>query len=154
MFKCWICSFLATCYLNSNESLLYRVYNITNRVPCVEIQLETWLKLLSVGGGWTWMCPMVADAWDQHTLQYTWPLVTMQACFHDRIKKLKPYLWPFISQFGLCETKKQTNIKICTVQHTFSLTSYNNFSSFSLIMWSSASTKPIKRCIFNSMVLM
>ncbi len=28
-----------------------------------------------------------ADASDQQTSQHTWPLVTMQACFHDRIQK-------------------------------------------------------------------
>ncbi len=38
---------------------------------------------------------MVSDASDQQQIQHTWPLVTMQACLHDRIKKLTPYLWPF-----------------------------------------------------------
>ncbi len=31
--------------------------------------------------------PMVAGARDQQKTQHTWPLVTIQACFHDRIKK-------------------------------------------------------------------
>ncbi len=33
--------------------------------------------------------PMVADASDQQKFQHTWPLITMQACFRHRKKKVK-----------------------------------------------------------------
>ncbi len=46
-----------------------------------------------VGCGW---CPHIADASDQHKLQHTWILVTMQACFHHR-KKVKIIFVTFLS---------------------------------------------------------
>ncbi len=44
-----------------------------------------------------WTVPMVADARDQQKIQHSWPLVTMQACFHDRIKKIKTIFVIFLS---------------------------------------------------------
>ncbi len=38
---------------------------------------------------------MVADARDQQKLQHTWPLVTMQACFHQN-KKVKTVTVTFL----------------------------------------------------------
>ncbi len=56
--------------------------------PCrnsIGTLIEIAFQWVSVGCGW---CPHIADASDQQKLQHTWPLVTMQACFHDR-KKVK-----------------------------------------------------------------
>ncbi len=41
--------------------------------------------------------PMVADASDQQKFQHTWPLVTMQACFCHRIKKVNTVIVTFLS---------------------------------------------------------
>ncbi len=91
LFKCWICSFLPTYYLKLIESLLYRVYNRKNRVPMQKFNWNLDWNCFCVGCGW---CPHIADASDQNKLQPSWHLVTMQACFHDRKKSKKTYLWP------------------------------------------------------------
>ncbi len=154
MFRCWICSFLATCYLNSNESLLYRVYNITNRVPLCRNSIGPWLKLIQWGRG----CGCAHGSWcHQHTLQYTWPLVTMQACFHDRIKNKNIVCDLYLTNSGFyieipdfirfwdTVNSQLQEKKIChTILTLFSYLFLKIIFSFlSLIMCCSASTKPI-----------
>ncbi len=69
--------------------------------PCrnsIGTLIEIAFQWVSVGCGW---CPHIADASDQQKLQHTWPLVTMQACFHDRKKVKNIFVTFFISQFLL-----------------------------------------------------
>ncbi len=67
-----------------------------NRVPYAEIQLEPWtFQWVSVGV--LWWCPHGSWCSDQQTFQHTWPLVTMQACFCHRIKKVKTVIVTFLS---------------------------------------------------------
>ncbi len=66
-----------------------------NRVPYAGIQWEPWtFQCVSVGCGW---CSRGSWCSDQQTLQHTWPLVTMQACFCHRIKKVKTVIVTFLS---------------------------------------------------------
>ncbi len=56
--------------------------------------IEIAFQCVSAGCGW---CPH--DSWcsDQQKIQHTWPLVTMQACFGHRIKKVKTVIVTFLS---------------------------------------------------------
>ncbi len=188
------------------------------------------LNLQWVSVGVLWWCPH--DSWcsDQQQLQHTWPLVTMQACFFHRIKKVKTVIVTFLShnsdlywnceftscnsdfirivwyckftiarkksefwdkvtithcplysmaeisyhRFHMCTGKKQTNIKTAqsnTHSHssplpllpfsdpttplpptTIPLLSQASFCSLSDSLCCSASTKPIQRGLFYSVV--
>ncbi len=89
IFKCWLCSFLATYYLKSNESLYVFIECTIEKIgsPCrnsIGTLIEIVFQWVRVGCGW---CSHGSWCQWSTTIQHTWPLVTMQACFHDRIKK-------------------------------------------------------------------
>ncbi len=53
---------------------------------------------LEPSSGWVlWWCPHGSWCSDQQKFQHTWPLVTMQACFCHRIKKVKTVIVTFLS---------------------------------------------------------